>query len=316
MADSIEEHEAKILVTQEALQKLATLCEEAAQLVEGQFFESTDDSSAAADSAWASGHGCEDAVVAIANAGATYLAEAARLTTSVARLLRDGIEPPTAVYLLARGVAERVGRLMWILAGDSSEQRCIRAAFEHAVCYQHYVAVGERLKASKEDQKRAKDELGRTVDWLSGNTKVEKPPELTKEQKAALWHYPTPADVSTWIVNGEAYPSYGAVTKIAIEQGTDQNGAALYAGLSGFSHPNILFANEYRGFDDAGRIVFGSSFHSYDVAARLSAVVLLFGARAIAGYNSTTGAPGLDGALGQISATFDHLAAEHGGAET
>lgn len=313
-AQSADDPAGKTLVAPNALQALAEQCVRAADLVEGRFFEPTDDSTAAADYAWSEAHGWADARSWIGATAATYLPEAARLARAVAGLLAAATEPPTSVYLLARGVVERIGRMMWVLGGEGAQQRLVRAAFERTVCYQHYAKAAERLKATKEDREQVMADFASMQGWLEARTTVLRPPDLTPEEKqlAKTWHYPDPKDVATWIVNDDPYPSYGAVTKLAIERGTKQAGGALYAALSGFSHPNAIFANEYRTFDDDGQIVFGSSFHSYDVAARLAAIVLLFGATVISEYSSTQPADGLLQSAEEISQAFDGIAAEFG----
>lgn len=304
----------KTFASPDGLHALADQCVRAADIVGSPFFQPTDDSTAGIDYAWSETHGWADARSWIGATAATYLPEAARLTRAVAQLLVAAIGPPTSVYLLARGVVERVGRMMWVLDGEDAEQRFVRAAFERTVCYQHYAKAAERLKATKQDRDQVMAEFTSVQDWLEARTAVVKPPDLTPEEKelAKTWHYPDPNDVATWIVNDDPYPSYGAVTKLAIEVGTKQAGGALYAALSGFSHPNVIFANEYRTFDDNGQILFGSSFHSYDVAARLAAMVLLFGATAIAEYSSTQPSVGLLREAEAISQAFDGIAATFG----
>ena len=67
---------------------------------------------------------------------------------------------------------------------------------------------------------------------------------------------PPTGDVRRWVVDGEKFPTLTASAEYALEHGGIEKIAAqgTYAGLSGFSHPNVAFSREHRTIVEAGHI--------------------------------------------------------------
>ena len=296
----------------DGLSRLADVCKASADFMLGQFAKPEEPSIAQSDVDWCIEHmGTKDPAIWIADISYTYVAESAHLCRSVSSSLRDA-SIVTPIYSGARGIAERIGRLKWILDGTTPYQRAKRAALERAVCLHHYASSVKRLKAEKVDQKATSEELAKALGFLDEHFEVERPPEPTKEQRSGPWRYPEPHDPATWLLDGEAYPTYGKVMQAAIEGGSNISGPAFYAAISGLTHPNVSFSGEHRFFTTEGSIGFGSGYRSYEVPVRLAVLLPLVGGRAISDWVSATGSSAVEEKLDELGEALDSIGVEFG----
>jgi hypothetical protein len=151
-------------------------------------------------------------------------------------------------------VIEHAGHVNWILDHrTSSEQRAARAGLELAASFYLYREGLHLLDADggvrTELRIEAKAQQRQLKQWFA----VYQPPDNECDDTSA----PT-GDVRRWVVSGEKFPTLTAPAEYALERGGIERMAAqgTYAGLSGFSHPNVAFSREHRTIDAEGHITF------------------------------------------------------------
>lgn len=212
----------------------------------------------------------------------TYLRESAHLCQAAAELIRTRTHV-VAIGLVVRAIVERIGRLLWVLdPAISAHQRAARAGLEMTVGQQEYRKTIEQLKASKDDQKWARDEHVRLRDLLRGWFQtVDQPPDDPCDRTSD----PTP-DATRWTVDGEPYPSYADLTHVVL-RGERSHAFGTYGAYSGLTHPNVQFAREHRHYTDQGAITYSYKRGDLEKDVRMAAFVMLDGVRHWAAYLRT-----------------------------
>jgi hypothetical protein len=97
---------------------------------------------------------------------------------------------------------------------------------------------------------------------------------------------PPTGDVRRWVVDGEKFPTLTASAEYALEHGGIEKIAAqgTYAGLSGFSHPNVAFSREHRTIVEAGHITFRYDREAIEKAVRMALLSFADGIKHWVGY--------------------------------
>jgi hypothetical protein len=222
----------------DVLDVLAATCEEQAHL----FLESPRadlDSEAALASSrpyavdrrgWIENHGDQDPAGWLSQVVTMYLAEASHQLDLLGSLVRSRAVHAT-LEPLVRAVLERSGRICWLLDPTASaQQRAARCQLEVGVCALHYADALNLLDADAD----VRDEL-RTFRGEQ-RTRVHSRHAVDKNDAKN--------DMSDWIVDGENYPNFTDSVSYALSDHPLSPG--MYAGLSGFAHPNVFFAGERR----------------------------------------------------------------------
>jgi hypothetical protein len=192
----------------------------------------------------------------ISHALATYIYEIAHELQALGAILSANLGPGS-FEVIVRAIVERAGRISWLLEEGTPEEeaptlpeegmprgvrrRGIRIGLEILVCQYHYCAS---LKALEVEQ------------FI-----CEKADALLREEKLQIQGWfdcsRSPADVTKWVIEGEAYPSYRELAQWALKKNDEEDAQSLgvlkgtYSALSGWSHPNFLAAAEHlapRGF--------------------------------------------------------------------
>jgi len=264
---------------------LADLLEECADVfLEGlpTSLETSPGSAWAADrTAWKTAYESDDVAGWVSETSAIYLAESAHLLRAFATLLRSH-RVFAAQDIIVRSVIERVGHVNWILDHRiSSEQRAARAGLELAASFYTYREALHLLDAdggARGDLRvEARAQQRQLEQWLD----VVQPPENECDNTSA----PT-GDVRRWVVAGERFPTLTGSAEHALEHGGIAKIAAqgTYAGLSGFSHPNVAFSREHRTIDEGGHITFRYDRESIEKAVRMALLSFADGVKHWVGY--------------------------------
>ena len=201
-----------------------------------------------------------------------YVIEAAHQVRSIGVLLQTGAVT-ASLDPLVRAVVERAGRAKWILAPEADpERRGARAGLEFGVSLAAYRQTLDRLDAPKDVRKEWRDRVRAHRKRLEELFKVQKPPSdlCDAESKPS-------EDMGQWIVAGESYPNYGLNAGYALETDstTHAQGRATYDGLSGFSHPSVVFSSEHSTIDEHGRVTYTYLLTDLEKSARDGAFGLL-----------------------------------------
>ncbi len=212
----------------------------------------------------------------VAEATSLYVIEAAHQVRSVGVLLQTGALT-ASLDPLVRAVVERAGRVKWILSPEADpERRGARAGLEFGVSLAAYRQTLERLGAPKDVCKEWRNRVRAHRKRLEELFKVQKPPSdpCNAESKPS-------EDMGQWVVADESYPNYGLNAGYALETDstTQAQGKATYDGLSGFSHPSVVFSREHFTIDDHGRVRFTYLLSDLEKSARQVAFGLLDGFR-------------------------------------
>lgn len=221
---------------------------------------------------WILERGTEEPIAWVADTTLTYVVEAAHQVRACGVLLRTQ-SVTASLDPLVRAVVERSGRVKWILSPNLyPDQRGARAGLEVGVSMAAYRLTLDRLRAPgdvcKEWQKRVRAHRVRLEQLFT----VEKPPADPCDPKS-----PPSEDMSQWTVQGERYPNYGTNAGFALEteSTTHIEGKATYDGLSGFSHPSVVFSREHRAVGEDGRVTYTYQMDDLERAARLAGFGLL-----------------------------------------
>jgi hypothetical protein len=265
---------------------LARICEDAAHLFLRGPAPAEQDSTPAPiweleRLAWLDTLGSEKPAGWVNEITSTYLAEAAHQVLAVGHLLRNGTVT-AALDPLVRAAIERAGRVKWILdPGIETRERAIRAGIELGVSYQHYREVLARLGADDTTRKSQKKRDSRHRELLESWFQVDRPPRDPCDESSK----PT-KDMTQWAIEGQSFPTYTEVAQIALgnEQTTHGQAAGSYDGMSGFSHPSVVFSREHRIVDDSGATTFTYQPSDLEKAARFGAFSFLNAVRHWATY--------------------------------
>lgn len=180
---------------------------------------------------WVANYGDEDPAWWLGRIVVSYLAEASHQLLAMSLLLENRAVHATLDPLI-RAVLERCGRVCWLLDPEaSSAQRSGRAQLEIGVCAHHYAEALSLVEAPDGVRAEVRKWRGEHRSRVHNRYSV----ETNGEKK----------DMSAWNVGGEAYPGYTETVAHALNRHPRSSG--VYAGLSGFSHPNVFFALERQG---------------------------------------------------------------------
>jgi|GEM_PF-1563193 len=187
-----------------------------------------------------------------------YLADCAYQLRGLALLLREVIVGGS-LESLARGVVERVGRIMWLLdlppvyeganlAEDETKDpmvHAVRSSFEALVCTQLHRRGVAAMRAPKEEQNLMK-KLERSI--RGDVQKWFKPIQPLMDENDPDSFNPT---ASTWTIRGETYPNFSELAEWSLAGGkvTAAQAKGSYAALSAWSHPNFIAATRTRASD-------------------------------------------------------------------
>jgi hypothetical protein len=264
---------------------LAGLLEEGADLfLEGlpTSLETTPGSAWATDrAAWKTTYGSDDVAGWVSETSAIYLAESAHRLRAFATLLVSHRVFATQ-DVIVRSVIERVGHVNWILDHRiSSEQRAARAGLELAASFYTYRDALHLLDADGGARADLRTEARAQQRQLKQWFVVDQPPEDECDDTSS----PT-GDVRRWVVGGEKFPTLTASAEYALEHGGIERIAAqgTYAGLSGFSHPNVAFSREHRTIDEGGHITFSYDREAIEKAVRMALLSFSDGVKHWVGY--------------------------------
>lgn len=212
----------------------------------------------------------------VAEATSTYLVEAAHQVRAIGVLLLGEVVT-AALDPLVRAVVERAGRVKWILDPNvNPAQRGARAGLEFGVSLSAYRRTLERLGAPGVSRKKMQKRVRAHKKQLEGLFTVERPPSDPGDSES-----PPSPEMANWVVAGEAYPNYGSNAEYALENEstTRRQAAAWYDGLSGFSHPSVVFSREHRSINADGKMTYTYQFGDLEKSARVAAFGLLDAAR-------------------------------------
>lgn len=177
---------------------------------------------------WIANHGDEDPAGWLSRTVVSYLAEASHQLRLLSLVLTNRAVHGT-LGPLVRAVLERSGRVCWLLDPDASAgQRGARAQLELGVCALHYADTLCRLGSPDEIRTEIRRWRGEHRNRVHNRYAVE-----TNDANK---------DMSKWKVDGESYPDYTEMVGYALNH--DPGSAAIYAVLSGMSHPNVFVAQE------------------------------------------------------------------------
>jgi len=236
---------------------LSELLNEAADVfledLPGSLITSSDSPWARDRAAWTASFDSDDVAGWVSETSAIYLAEAARLLRGHATLLQTRSVFAT-IDVIVRAIIERVGHANWILDHQiSARQRSARAGLELAVCFYMYRENLHLLDASQPHRRAVRAEARLQQRQLKEWFAVVQPPEDECDDDS-----PPTGDVRRWIVDSESFPTLTQAATFAMERGGIVGNVArgVYASLSGFSHPNVVFSREHRDIDELGHITF------------------------------------------------------------
>lgn len=180
---------------------------------------------------WIERNGDEDPAHWLGRIVVSYLAEASHQLSAIALLLTNRAVHATLDPLI-RAVLERSGRVCWLVDPDATEsQRSARTQLEIGVCAHHYAEALSLLKGDDATRAELRQWRGDHRARVHARYAV-----ITNGEKK---------DLSAWSLNGETYPNYTETVGYALDR--NPQSPAVYAGLSGFSHPNVFFAQERQG---------------------------------------------------------------------
>lgn len=223
--------------------------------------------------------GSDEASAWIGETTSTYLVESAHLCVAIAQLLRAGTVA-VAIDPLVRAIIERIGRVVWVLDPEATpKERAARAGLEMTVSQQHYRASIDQLADSKAPKREAREELVRLRGLLDEWFDVDRPPVDPFDASSD----PTP-QIDQWSVESQTYPNYADATARVVSDGPRRKAIGSYGGLSGFSHPNVVFSREHRHIDADGAVTYSYPAMDLEKATRFAAFVMLNGARRWAAY--------------------------------
>jgi hypothetical protein len=293
--------------TSELVDALADLLEEGSNIYLEDILVSPErvpDTAWTADRAeWITSYGSDDVAGWVSEISGIYLAEAAHILRALATLLRTH-RIFAAQDLIVRSVVERIGHVNWILDHRiSSGQRAARAGLEIAACFYMYrdalsLLDGDRT-ARTEIKKRANNQQSQLKQWFE----VVQPPGDPCDESS-----PPTGDVTRWVVDGEKFPNLTKAAEYVLERGGIEGQAArgTYAGLSGFSHPNVVFSAEHNRIDAEGRITFLYEWENIEKAARMALLGFTDGVKHWVGYFDTNPV-GVIASLDSIADRLDAL---------
>lgn len=188
---------------------------------------------------WETANGDQDPAWWLSQVVGCYLAEGSHQLKVLASLLRSR-EVHGTLEPVIRAILERCGRICWLLDPTSSAaQRAARCQLEVGVCALHYAEALSLLDADSQ----SRDELRR----FRGEHRARVHDRYTVETHGEK------KDMSAWTVDGQSYPGYTETVAYALSDHPMSSG--MYAGLSGFSHPNVFFGGERRNQTVATRSV-------------------------------------------------------------
>lgn len=188
---------------------------------------------------WEEANGDRDPAGWLSQIVVSYLAEASHQLKVLASLLRSR-EVHATLEPVIRAVLERCGRICWLLDPKSlAAQRAARCQLEVGVCAHHYADALSLLAADNQ----SRDELRRFRGEHRARVHARYAVDTGGEKK----------DMSAWVVDSESYPGYTETVTYALSDHPMSSG--MYAGLSGFSHPNVFFSRERRNQTVATRSV-------------------------------------------------------------
>ncbi len=171
-----------------------------------------------------------------------YLTDASEMLRGIAAMMLAGLGGSCSP--LARSVAERSGRVNWLLEADlaDSRRRAARVALEHARGLEHYRETISRLGAKKE----AKAQSTELRKWRAS---IEEwfPDQIVKPPADPCDAMTLSKVASTWTVAGETLPGFNA-EQAWLTDGGDGNtkiAIAAYSALCGLAHPNDHFLIEH-----------------------------------------------------------------------
>jgi hypothetical protein len=243
------------------------------------------DTAFAADRAeWLEAYGSDDVAGWVSETSAIYLAESAHLLRALATLLKTRRIFATQ-DLVVRSVVERIGHVNWILDHRiSSGQRAARAGLELAACFYMYREALSLLSVEKPIRTEIKIRAGAQRRQLEQWFTVLRPPSDECSESS-----PPTGDVRRWVVNDERFPNLISAAEYALERGEIKGEAAkgTYAGLSGFTHPNVVFSAEQNRIDAEGRITFHYEWEDIEKAARMALLSFSDGVKHWVGYFDT-----------------------------
>ncbi len=180
---------------------------------------------------WIRENGDEDPAGWLWRIVASYLAEASHQLSVMALLLKNRAVHATLDPLI-RAVLERCGRVCWLLDPDATaSQRAARTQLELGVCAHHYAEALSLVDAAEETRTELRQWRGQHRTRVHARYMI----DTNGEKK----------DMSGWSVNGETYANYTGTVAYALDR--HPQSPAVYAALSGFSHPNVFFAQERQG---------------------------------------------------------------------
>ncbi len=229
-----------------------------------------------------------------------YLTDGSEMLRGMAAMLSMGTGGSSAP--LARSVAERAGRVNWLLEAElgDSRKRAARIALEHARILEAYRASLDRLgSAAAKQVTRALREWRNSIEsWFPDD--IEKPHVNPCDPDSALTKV-----ASEWTVGGERLPDLQAeqawVTD-GFEGGDTKIAIAAYSALCGLSHANDLFLREHLVEGEAGRPFLEYSWVYMDKLLRF----------AVSGYGSALKHAGeYWGDAAEMVRTLDAIADDH-----
>jgi hypothetical protein len=184
-----------------------------------------------------------------------YSAEAAHELRAVSRLLAEGTTT-ASIDLIVRGVLERAGKVMWLLDPKlhlGTSTRAARAGLEVAISYGHYKETLSYLGLEGEGRATVRANASAHRALLKRWFDIDGPPDNPEDPKSGLT-----GDAQKWTLDGEPAITYTASAVIAAERAglTPEGGSGAYGGLSGFSHPSVIFSREVRSIDENGIVEF------------------------------------------------------------
>ena len=218
-----------------------------------------------------------------------YLGEAAYELKAIAKLLRSRLVVGS-LDVLVRAVMERSGRVIWVLDDQPLEgtafNRAARAALEIGVSSQHYLKTIDDLGATGVERAQAdindRDHRAKLIKWFS-------PVRPTGRSKD---------DIRQWQIKGTKSPGFTAIAKFAGERCriTAEQGEGVYGGLSGFSHPSIVFSRESRTPNGSGGIEFNYRAEDIEKLVRMAVLTFLEALKYCARYYGT----GIDSLMAKV----------------
>lgn len=204
-----------------------------------------------------------------------YLAEAAHETVAMAALLDAGLVTASLSPLL-RSIFERLGVATWILNEESdSMERAWRASLNAIICFKHYRASIDQLRASNAEKKV----MAKQHRELREKVKVWFSPEVDPQE---------PDDCTKWTRGGFGFPDYdelaaGSMPRsmpIGVRRG-------MYTAMCGMTHPNIIVLGETIRPTANGGVEFFHRPEDIEKLVRATFATFLGGIKLWSGYFNT-----------------------------